>query len=70
MAASTILGMDVAHDSPSALELSWRHPCGLAFLDYKIKSIDGVELYGEDVAGTPWCSGTSLTAFAEARPLA
>jgi CheY-like chemotaxis protein len=48
MAASAILLLDVAYDGPAALELSRRHPYGLALLDYKMQGMDGVEL-----AGTP-----------------
>jgi CheY-like chemotaxis protein len=36
----------VAHDGPSALELSRRHAYGLAVLDYRMPGMDGVELYG------------------------
>jgi CheY-like chemotaxis protein len=46
MAASAIflVDMDVASDGPAALELSRRHPHGLAFLDYKMQGMDGAEL--------------------------
>jgi CheY-like chemotaxis protein len=37
--------VDVAYDGPAALELSRRHPYGLAVLDYKMPGMDGVELY-------------------------
>jgi CheY-like chemotaxis protein len=48
MAASAILLIDVgvADDGPAALELSGRHPPGLALLDYKILGMDVVEPCG------------------------
>jgi CheY-like chemotaxis protein len=41
----------VAYDGPSALELSRRHPYGLAPLDYQMPGMTGVELYGHLTAG-------------------
>jgi DNA-binding response OmpR family regulator len=48
MAASAILlvDVDVAYDGQVPLQLSRRHPYGLALLDYRMQSIDGVELHG------------------------
>jgi CheY-like chemotaxis protein len=45
MAAPAILLVDVADDGPAALELSRRHPYGLALLN-KLQVMDGVELCG------------------------
>jgi hypothetical protein len=39
MAASAILLMDVPCDGPAALQLSSRHPFGLALLDYKMQGM-------------------------------
>ncbi len=36
----------MAYDGPAALELSRRHPYGLALLDYMLPGMDGVELCG------------------------
>jgi hypothetical protein len=46
MAASAILLVDVAYDSPATLELSRRHPYAPALLDSKMQGMDSVGLYG------------------------
>jgi DNA-binding NarL/FixJ family response regulator len=66
MAASAIplVDVDVAHDGPAAVELSWRHPYGLASRDYKMQGIDGVELRGHLKRVHADTMGVLVTAFA------
>jgi CheY-like chemotaxis protein len=54
----------VAYDGPAALELSRRHPYGLALLDYKMPGMDGVELYGHLKEVHADTVGILVTAFA------
>jgi CheY-like chemotaxis protein len=54
----------VAYDGPTALELSRRHPYGLALLDYKLPGMDGVELYGHLKQVRADTVGVLVTAFA------
>ena len=53
----------VAHDGPAALELSRRHPYGLALLDYQMPGMDGVELYGHLKELQADTVGVLVTAF-------
>jgi CheY-like chemotaxis protein len=56
--------VDVAYDGPAALELSRRHPYGLALLDYKMPGMDGVELYRHIKRLRADTVGILVTAFA------
>src|SRR5262249_801489 len=56
--------VDVAYDSPTALERSRRPPCGLALLDYQMPGTDGVELYGHLKQVRADTVGVLVTAFA------
>jgi CheY-like chemotaxis protein len=74
MAASANLLVDVAYDGPAALELSPRHPYGLASLDYKTQGMDGVEFCGHlkrapaDTVGVPvMASAADATVHAASR---
>jgi CheY-like chemotaxis protein len=66
MATSAILLVDVGLvcGGPAALELSRRHPYGLAFLDYKTQGMGGVELCGHLKPVHPDTVGVLVTAFA------
>jgi CheY-like chemotaxis protein len=66
MAASAILllHVHVAHGGSGALELSRRHSSGLAFLDYKMLCVDGVELCGHRKRVHADAVGVPVTAFA------
>ena len=54
----------VAYDGPAALELSRRHPYGLALLDYLLPGMDGVELYGHLKRVRADTVGVLVTAYA------
>ena len=54
----------MAHDGPAALDLSRRHPYGLALLDYKMSGMTGVELYGRLKHVRADTVGVLVTAFA------
>jgi CheY-like chemotaxis protein len=56
--------VDVAYDGPGALELSRRHPYGLALLDFKLPGMDGVELYGHLKQVRADTVGVLVTGFA------
>ncbi len=56
--------VDVAYDGPAALDLSRRHPYGLAVLDYKMPGMDGVELYGHLKRVRADTVGVLVTAYA------
>jgi CheY-like chemotaxis protein len=56
--------VDVAYDGPAALELSRRHPYGLALLDYTMPGMDGVELYGHLKRVRADTVGVLVTAYA------
>jgi two-component system, NtrC family, response regulator HydG len=56
--------VDVAYDGLAALELSRRHPYGLAVLDYKMPGMDGVELYRHIKRLRADTVGVLVTAFA------
>jgi CheY-like chemotaxis protein len=56
--------VDVAYDGPGALELSRRHPYGLALLDFKLPGMDGVELYGHLKQVRADTVGVLVTVFA------
>jgi CheY-like chemotaxis protein len=64
MAASATLLVDVASDGPAAQERSRRHPSGLAFLDYQMQGMDGVELCVHLRAVRADPVGVLVTAFA------
>jgi two-component system, NtrC family, response regulator HydG len=58
--------VDVTYDGPTALDLSRRHPYGLALLDYKMLGMDDLELYGHLKQVQADTVGVLVTAFAAA----